>query len=462
MADLSLELVLSATGGRLSGPAAPDLFRGVSTDTRSLTQGSLFVALKGERFDGHDFVGAAFAGGAAAALVSTELDAGGPLIVVPDALLALGAIAAAHRAAFSPKVIAVTGSTGKTSTKEMVTAILSQGWKTAHTPGNYNNEVGVPLALLDLDASYRAAVVELAMRGRGQIQYLAQMARPQVGIITNVGVSHLELLGSREAIAEAKSELLASLPEDGVAVLNADDAFFPLLLERSPCRVVSFGHRPGADVTADGIVVNQDGSTEFRLRGRWGEQRVTLAVGGRHHALNAAGAAAAAAAVGADSAWIAPGLASFVGAEQRSRIIHAPGGFIIIDDCYNAAPDSMRAALELLEDMPGARKWAALGDMRELGPLAPEWHREIGELAGESGIAGLVTVGELGHYLAEGARRLLAGDQVIETASNSEAVAALLARLAPGDVVLVKGSRLMRMEEIVSQLLGQEGARADA
>jgi UDP-N-acetylmuramoyl-tripeptide--D-alanyl-D-alanine ligase len=301
-------------------------------------------------------------------------------------------------------------------------------------------------------------VIELAMRGRGQIQYLAQMSRPQVGIITNIGVSHLELLGSREAIAETKSELLLSLPEEGAAVLNANDPFFPLLVERSPCRVVSYGYRPGADVTADEIVVNRDGSTHFRLRGRWGAQRVALAVGGRHHALNAAGAAAAAVAAGANPSWIAPGLASFVGAEQRSRIIHAPGGFTIIDDCYNAAPDSMRAALELLDDIPGNRKWAALGDMRELGPLAPEWHREVGELAGASGIAGLVTVGELGRYLAEGARRLLAGEQVIESASNSEAVAALLARVGPGDVVLVKGSRAMAMEEIVERLLASEAS----
>lgn len=462
MADLPLELVLSATGGRLAGPSPPQVFHGVSTDTRALSRGALFAALKGERFDGHDFVGAAIAAGAGAALVSTEVEPGLPSIIVPDTLLGLGAVAAAHRARLSPRVVAVTGSTGKTSTKEMITAILSRGWRTARTPGNYNNEVGVPLALLDLDASYQAAVVELAMRGRGQIRYLAQMARPQVGVITNIGVSHMELLGSRQAIAEAKSELLAALPEDGAAVLNGDDAFFPLLVERSPCRVVSFGHHAGADVTADDIAVNPDGSTGFRLRARWGEQRVTLAVGGRHHALNAAAAAAAAVAVGADPSWVGPGLASFAGAERRSRVIRAPGGFTVIDDSYNAAPDSMRAALELLEDLPGARKWAALGDMKELGPLAPEWHREIGELAGASGIAGLVTIGELGCYVAAGARRLLGADLVIEARDNEEAAAKLLAWLGPGDVVLVKGSRAMAMEEVVARLLDREGASRDA
>ncbi|MFB3882921.1 MAG: UDP-N-acetylmuramoyl-tripeptide--D-alanyl-D-alanine ligase [Armatimonadota bacterium] len=453
MADLALELVLKATHGRQRGPAAPAVFQGVSTDTRSLARGALFVALRGERFDGHDFVGAALAKGAGAALVSRDVSATGPLIVVPDTLVALGEIAATHRATLTPRVVAVTGSTGKTSTKEMIASVLSQGWRTARTPGNYNNEIGVPLTLLSLDSSYEAAVVELAMRGRGQIEYLARMARPQVGVITNAGVSHLELLGSREAIVEAKAELLAALPADGVAVLNADDDSFGVLAERSPCRVMSFGSRSTAEVTADEVVVNQDGSTGFRLRGRWGEERVSIPVGGRHHALNAAAAAAAAVAAGADPAWIAAGLASFAGAEQRTRIVRAAGGFTVIDDCYNAAPDSMRAALDLLEDLPGERKWAVLGDMKELGPLAPEWHREVGELAGTSGVAGLVTVGELGRFMAEGAREVLQGEQVIETQSNAGAAAALLALVGPGDVVLVKGSRAMAMEEVVARLV---------
>lgn len=455
MADLPLRLVLSATGGQLSGAAAPAAFRGVSTDSRSPAPGSLFVALRGERFDGHDFVAEALARGAGGALVSVEVEGAGPLIIVPDTLLALGALAAAHRAALSPKVIAITGSTGKTSTKEMAAAILSQGWRTARTPGNYNNEIGVPFALLDLDEACEAAVIELAMRGKGQIRHLVQMARPQVGVITNIGVSHLELLGSREAIAEAKAELLVNLPEDGAAVLYADDDYFSLLVERSPCRVISFGQRPGADVTVSDVLVNQDGSTLFRLRAHWGEEEIRLSVGGRHQAMNAAAAAAAAVAVGADPRWVAPGLAASAGAERRSRIVRAPGGWTLIDDCYNAAPDSMRAALDLLVDIRGERKWAILGDMRELGPLAPEWHREIGELAASSGLSGLVTVGELGRYIAEGASEFLGEGQVVQAAGNAEAAAALLGRLEPGDVVLVKGSRALKMEEIVERLLGR-------
>jgi len=305
-------------------------------------------------------------------------------------------------------------------------------------------------------------VIELAMRGRGQIDYLARMTRPQVGVITNVGLSHLELLGTREALAEAKAELLVNLPEDGAAVLNADDDFFPLLVERSPCRVESFGQRAGADVMVDEVRANRDGSTEFRLRAPWGEHRISLSVGGRHHALNAAAAAAAAVAAGADPAWVAPGLASFAGADKRSRIVAAPGGFTVIDDSYNAAPDSMRAAIDLLEDLPGERKWAALGDMKELGPMAPEWHREVGELAAASGIAGLITVGELARYIAEGALRSLSAEQVIEVIGNAEAAAALMDRVGPGDVVLVKGSRAMAMEEIVARLLGQPNGQKEA
>jgi UDP-N-acetylmuramoyl-tripeptide--D-alanyl-D-alanine ligase len=456
VADLSLDTVLKATQARVVG-AAPEVFRGVSTDTRTLTAGSLFVALRGERFDGHEFVGEALQRGAGGALVSRESGDGGPLLVVPDTLAALGSLAAAHRASFSIHMVAVTGSTGKTTTKEMIAAILSQGWRTARTPGNYNNEIGVPLALLDLDASHRAAVVELAMRGKGQIGYLAQMARPQVAVITNIGVSHFELLGSREAIAEAKAELLAHLPEHGVAVLNADDDFFGFLEDRSPARVVSFGRSAAAQVRPEGIEVTADGCVTFSLWGPWGEDRVSLRAAGRHQAFNAAAAAAAAAGAGAPAEWIPAGLEAFEAADMRGRISEAPGGFTLIDDCYNAAPDSMRVALELLADLPGNDKWAVLGDMKELGPLAAEWHREVGELAASMGITGLIALGELGHHIAEAARRRLPSGSVIEAADIGEAAQAAADRLRPGDVVLVKASRAMRMEEVVARLLGQRG-----
>jgi UDP-N-acetylmuramoyl-tripeptide--D-alanyl-D-alanine ligase len=465
MPDLALSAVLGVTGARLAGGPPPEVFHGVATDTRALTPGALFIALKGERFDGHDFVAEAFRRGAAGALVSREVAAPGPQLVVSDTLAALGKLAASHRKSLPVQVIAVTGSIGKTTVKEMVAAILARGWPTARTPGNYNNEIGVPLALLDLTPAHKAAVVELAMRGRGQIAYLADMAQPRIGLITNVGVSHLELLGSRQAIAEAKAELLAALPPDGAAVLNADDEFFDFLRERSACRVLSFARSADADVRVKHVKLTAEGLIRFELRGWWGEQEVSLAAAGRHHALNAAAAAAAAMAAGAEEAWIAEGLASFEGAEMRSQVARAPGGFTVIDDSYNAAPDSMRVALELLADLPGNRKWAVLGDMKELGPMAAEWHREIGELAASLRLAGLITVGDLGHHVAEGAVGVKPGmgsGHVMEAADNAEAAALMLERVSLGDVVLVKGSRAMKMEEIVRSLLEGSAKKLDA
>jgi len=461
MPEFSLEFVLEATAGRLVGKGAPAVFHGVSTDTRSLGEGSLFVALKGERFDGHDFVERALSGGAAAALVARATEISGPAIVVEDTLAALGALAKAHRARLSPRVVAITGSTGKTTTKEMLVSVLSRGWKTARTPGNFNNEIGVPLALLDLDESHDAAVIELAMRGRGQIEYLARIAAPHIGVITNIGVSHLELLGTKDAIAETKAELLASLPETGTAVLPAEDEFFGFLKERSPARVVSFGRTERADVWVERMEVGPTGAVSFFLSGWWGEDEVKLKAPGRHHALNAAAAAAAAMAAGAQADWIRPGLESFEAAEMRSQITRSPEGYTVIDDCYNAAPDSMRVALELLADLPGKHKWAVLGDMKELGPLAQEWHQEVGELAATTGVAGLITVGEFRGALAAGARRAQTQIRIEEAADNAKGSETLRKWVSAGDVVLVKGSRAMQMEQIVRDLLATPSETAE-
>ncbi len=455
MAELTLEMILAATQGRLLGDVAPEAFPGVSIDTRTLTPAQLFVALQGER-DGHDFVPQAFARGAGAALVSRELADDGPRIIVADTLQALGAIAAAHRNVLDLKVIAITGSVGKTTVKDMLAAILEQGWRTLKSQGNYNTEIGVPLTLLELDASHQAAVVEMAMRGRGQIAYLAQLARPQVGVVTNVGLSHLELLGSKDAIAESKAELVEALSPDGTAVLNADDEYFEVLAARSAAPVVSFGTSESADVRVSAVAVTPDGRLQVRLTGRLIEAEITCGAMGRHHALNIAAAAAAAISAGAPAEWVATGLAAYETGEMRGRIVEAPGGYTVVDDSYNAAPDSMRAALDLLADLPGDRKWAVLGDMKELGDASIDEHHEIGRAAADSGLAGLVTVGELGHHMAEGARE--AGlAEVTEAADNAAAAGVIASRLAAGDVVLVKGSRAMQMEEIVAALLGQEG-----
>jgi len=454
MAELSLSLVLTATNGRVCG-AAPPVFPGVSTDTRTLLPGQLYVALKGERFDGHEFAAQALARDAGAVLVSRELEVAGAQIVVPDTLQALGAIAAAHRRELAPVVVGVTGSVGKTTTKDMVAAILSQGWRTAKTHGNFNNEIGLPLTLLGLEPAHQAVVVEMAMRGPGQIEYLASLARPQIGLVTNVGLSHLELLGTRDAIAEAKAELLEALPADGRAILNRDDEYFEFLAARSAAPVLSFGVHDAAEVRVTDLSLDAELRAQFRLTGAV-EVQVTCGAPGRHHVFNAAAAAAAALAAGAPAEWIARGLAGYESGEMRGRVVDAAAGYTVVDDCYNAAPDSMRAALWLLMDTPGKRKWAALGDMRELGDAAVEQHHEIGRFVGRLGLAGLVTVGELGRHIAEGARE--AGlEAVAEARDNASAAAELLAHLEVGDAILVKGSRAMQMEEIVRALLAREG-----
>jgi len=244
-------------------------------------------------------------------------------------------------------------------------------------------------------------------------------------------------------------------------VLNADDDFFDSLKARSPARVVSFGQSEAAHVRVEDIVLGPEGRVSLRLRGWWGKQEIALGAAGRHHAMNAAAAAAAAMTAGAEPAWLVAGLSAFEAADMRGQILTAPGGYTVINDTYNAAPDSMRVALELLADLPGERKWAALGDMKELGPMGPEWHREVGELAAALGLAGLVTVGELAHHIAAGARAGLLRGEVIEAADNAAAAQAIAERVRSGDVVLVKGSRAMKMDEIVGSLLRGAGQGAD-
>jgi UDP-N-acetylmuramoyl-tripeptide--D-alanyl-D-alanine ligase len=277
--------------------------------------------------------------------------------------------------------------------------------------------------------------------------------------VTNVGVSHLEVLGSRDAIAEAKAELVEALPADGRAVLNADDDYFHVLASRSAAPVLSFGTEEGADVRVSGSETDEQGRLTFRLSGQLIAADVAMPITGRHHALNAAAAAAAALAAGAPPEWVVSGLAGYGGGVMRGQVLPAPGGFTVLDDSYNAAPDSMRAAHAMLADLPAARRWAVLGDMKELGDATIEQHHVLGHEVAATGIAGLVTVGELGRYIGEGARE--AGlATVVETEDNAAAAAALLARVAPGDAVLVKGSRAMQMEAIVNALLAREGGGA--
>jgi len=455
--------VLMATRGLLlvSGPLVT--FSGISTDTRSLQPGELFIALRGENFNGHAYLQAAKEKGAAGALIEEQVPgivrrntAYGDwnVIEVTDTQYALGQLAQAHRRRFRIPVLAITGSTGKTTTKEMTAAILERSRPVLKTPANFNNEIGTPKTLFQLRHEHQALVLEFGMRGRGQIHYLATMARPTVGVITNVDKVHLELLGSLEEIALAKAELLDTLPADGVAVLPSRDACFPLLREHASCRVLTVGEDEESDFWVSKTMLGEDLCARFMLHHAEGAFPVRLAAPGRHLVWNALAAAAASMAVGAQPHEVRDGLAEFVPAGQRMQVHTAPGGFLLVDDSYNANPLAMRATLEFLAEAPGGRKVAVLGDMLELGPGEHDEHREIGRYARELGIDAILAVGERGrHYVVAAGT-----DRAQWYPDNDAAADAARSLLQPGDIILVKGSHGMHMEEIVSALLTPEEA----
>jgi len=457
MAGFTAAEIVAATGGRLVAGDETCACSGITTDSRAVAPGQCFVALRGERFDAHDFLAAALQAGARGAVVSRAPEDLSPsqtafIVLVPDTLTALGDLARAYRARFEIPLIGITGSTGKTTTKDMTVAILVRRGPVAATPENFNNEIGVPLALLSLTAEHRAAVIEMAMRGAGEIAYLAALAQPTIGVVTNIGLSHLERLGSPQAIAAAKGELVEALGE-GIAVLNADDAYSDGLAARAQGPVVTFGLGETADFRAVEIAP-VDEAVSFRLVCPDGEIAVRLEAPGRHQVLNALAAAAAATQAGASPDDIAAGLSAFTASHRRAQTVRARAGFRIIDDCYNASPASTEAALEMLGDVQARRRVAILGDMLELGPSAPELHRAIGEHAGAMGLDLVIAVGELGRWIADGARAAMGTQAVRWTPSGEQAAQWALEALGPGDVVLVKASRAMRFEDIVGRLSG--------
>ena len=456
----SLAEIASATGGRLVGD--PEGYcRRVVIDSRLVAPGDLFVAIIGERHDGHDFIPQAAAAGARAFVASRpmEVPAGLSAVFVGDTVAALGAIARHHRRRFDLPVVAVTGSTGKTTTKEMIAAIGGVRRRVARTEGNLNNEIGLPLTLLSLSPGDELLVVEMGMRGPGQIAALAAIAEPQVGVVTNIGLTHLELLGSQEAITAAKGELVAALPASGTAVLNADDPRCLSLARKTRARVLRFGLGEGAEVRAVDLAGDPEGSS-FTLRAPEGVAfPVRLSVPGLHQVRNALAAAAAALAVGCGPEEIRAGLAGFGLRRGRGAAVEATGGWTVIDDTYNANPASMEAALAVLAARsPRGRRIAVLGDMLELGPASGEAHRAVGHLAARAGVALLLTFGREARGIGLGAVSAgLPPDAVRHYENKEELLADLRETLRPGDLVLVKGSRGMRMEEIVSGLLQDIG-----
>jgi UDP-N-acetylmuramoyl-tripeptide--D-alanyl-D-alanine ligase len=448
----------AATGGRwLEAP--PPAVEGVSTDTRTLAPGSVLVALRGERFDAHDFLAEAAARGAAAAVVA-EARAGDPAplprLAVADTLAALGAIARLHRSRFRIPVVAVTGSNGKTTTREMIAAILATRGKVRRSEGNLNYEVGVPLTLLGLDASHGAAVIEMGMSHPGEIARLAAIALPQIGVVTLAAPAHLDGLGTVDAVADAKAELYQGLPEGGIAVANADDARMLRRAQASGRRMVTFSAAKGrrGDVVVLEVVSQGDDGLRFVLG--VGNREVPVhvpALVGAHNAVNAAAAAAAAIALGCTDREIARGLAGVKPVGRRLRLEPLPSGVRLLDDCYNANPTSMSAALATLAGLaagPGLRPVAVLGDMLELGGFEVEAHRALGEEASRAGLAALAAFGPRARATAEAARA--AGLEAFHTEDVDALVRWARATVAPGDVLLVKGSRGMKLERLVEAL----------
>jgi UDP-N-acetylmuramoyl-tripeptide--D-alanyl-D-alanine ligase len=431
-------------------------------DSREVSSGCAFFALAGERSDGHDFVGAALRDGARVVVVSRAdedvraafASAGrrdSALVAVDDAASALTALAAYCRSRLSCPVIGVTGSSGKTTTKDFLNSVLATSMPVVATEGNRNNELGVPLTLLRASRDCGAVVVEMAMRGRGQIAELCAVAKPTVGLVTNIGTSHIELLGTQEEIASAKAEVLTCLPADGRAFLNADDEWSAMIAERSTAPVTYYGLGEGADVRAVDVTTGGDGCVSFTLRTPQGETAVELAVPGRHNAYNAAAAAAVGLYLGLSLSDIGSGLAAATGSPMRMEVFETARGVTVVNDAYNANPASMRAAVATLGDMAAdGRRIAVLGDMAELGSLTDLAHFRLGEDLAAGGIDLLVTVGPRARRIAEGARAAgLPADCAMSADDAAGALGMVSGLVAPGDVVLVKASRVMGLEAIV-------------
>lgn len=441
---MSLDTIAVWTRGQRIGTDVA--VQGVAIDTRKLKAGDLFVALPGERVDGHDYVAEAIARGAVAAMVTRRLDLAIPQVLVNDAAAALGDLASAVRAQRHVRVVGITGSNGKTTVKTLTAAILARHGRTHVNAGNYNNELGLPLTLLAMPEDAEFAVLEMGAGKPGDIAYLAGIARPDVGVITCIAPAHLERMGSIEGVAETKGALYQALPADGVAIINADDAFAPFFAGLAGSRrVLRYGLEQPADVTADIIEQRIDGS-RFVLRTPQGEAGVALPLAGRHNVANALAATAIALALDVPLATIVAGLEQADGVAGRLKVEAMPGGWILIDDSYNANPGSVTAAIDTLALASGERM-LVLGDMAELGANARALHAGIGAHAKARGINRLLAVGPLSAAAVEAF-----GEGATHFDSKDALVAALQPLLHAGVTCLVKGSRSAGMDQVVSAL----------
>jgi UDP-N-acetylmuramoyl-tripeptide--D-alanyl-D-alanine ligase len=447
------DIVAASRGALVTGDLGMPV-AGVSIDSRTLEVGDAFFAIRGHQHDGHDHVADAAERGASCLVVHSLPDdppAGAALVLVEDTTHALGRLAARHRARFDIPLVAVTGSNGKTTTKELLASVMATRLVTLKSPASFNNQWGVPITLLGLGPEHEAAVVEIGTNQPGEIEALAAIAAPTVGVVTIVTAQHTEFLGSLDGVREEKAALVRALPASGTAVLNADDPLVLGMAGDTRATVVTFGRSPTATVHLASDVLEDADSLRFTIEYAGARAAVSLAFAGRHNATNALAAAAGGVALGLTLSDIAHGLAAAHPAKGRC-VWRTAGGVRILDDTYNANPVSMRAALDTVSSRRGSGRLAiVLGDMLELGDIADEAHREVGRQIAALGVDELVGVGPRARLTVEAARAAGLGE-VRHATTFEDAVAHLLKRLAPGDVVLVKGSRVMRLERVVDAL----------
>lgn len=455
MQPIKYSEIAEITGGQFICRGKNDTASGITTDSRKISEGDLFIPLVGARFDGHDFIMSSLQAGASGSLTSVDVRPveGKTIIKVEDTLKALSAIAGHYREKFRIPFVGITGSVGKTSTKDMIACVLSRRFCVLKTEGNFNNEIGLPLTIFRLDNTHEAAVVEMGMSGLGEISRLTAVARPEVAVITNIGMSHIEKLGSRQNILKAKMEILEGLNKDGLVILNGDDNLLSGLKGLLSFRTVFYGINEGLDYQAFNVRTEGESGTFFEITIGASDYKVHVPVPGIHNVHNALAAIAAGIELGIPVNEIVKGIDDFTPGEMRLNIVKR-NGLKIINDAYNASPQSMEAAMSVLSDIKGAgRSVAVLGDMLEMGDWAEKAHFGVGSLAASARLDCLVTVGKQARYIAEGAVKSgMPGEKIFSFECNRDVSQFLNEFLREGDTILIKGSRGMKMEQIVELL----------
>lgn len=461
---LDLHDILAATGGTLTNGLIQEgvRFEGITTDSRQCSPGNLFVALQGETFDGHHYLDQAVQKGAAGLLIHRRTEKTPndlPVILVPDTLWALGDLAHFWRQRFSPTILAITGSSGKTTTKEMAAAILSRDRNCLKTEGNFNNLIGLPLTIFNLNKDHTAAILELGTNQRGEIGRLTRIAAPEIGLITNIGPAHLEGFTSLAGVAEEKTDLFLNMPPSGTIIINHDDPFLRNSGDAWTGRCVSFGLKVEAFVGAEKITYRHDQGTSFTLRIGRDKQEIVMPIAGEHQVMNALAAVASTWAAGATIADIGQGLTNFSPVPGRMEVFPLSNGAFVINDTYNANPASVGKALKTLNNLKGkGRSVVVLGDMLELGDQEEIWHQKIGSLLADTGVDRVYLRGRLAGATAAGASKQgLPAAAVILREDPEEITNDILSYAKDGDWILVKGSRRMKMEAIVEMIVSRIG-----